>query len=66
MKPLFFGGVHPEGHKELSAAVPLVAMALPAQVAVPLRQHIGAPCKSLVAAGAAGCASPSTRRCPAW
>ena len=51
MKPLFFGGVHPEGHKELSAAVPLVAMALPAQVAVPLRQHIGAPCKSLVAAG---------------
>lgn len=51
MKSLFFGGVHPDGRKELSAAVPLTAMALPAQAAVPLRQHIGAPCKPLVAVG---------------
>ena len=28
MKSLFFGGVHPEGRKELSACVPLAAMAL--------------------------------------
>ena len=32
MKSLFFGGVHPEGRKELSASAPLTAMALPAQV----------------------------------
>ena len=51
MKSLFFGGVHPDGRKELSAAAPLTAMALPAQAAVPLRQHIGAPCKPLVAVG---------------
>ena len=51
MKSLFFGGVHPGGHKESSAAVPLTAMALPAQAAVLLRQHIGAPCRPLVAVG---------------
>lgn len=51
MNSLFFGGVHPGGHKELSAAVPLTAMALPAQAAVLLRQHIGAPCQPLVAVG---------------
>lgn len=55
MKSLFFGGVHPEGRKELSAAAPLTAMALPAQVAVPLRQHIGAPCKPLVGVGETVC-----------
>ena len=55
MKSLFFGGVHPDGRKELSAAVPLTAMALPAQVAVPLRQHIGTPCKPLVAPGDTVC-----------
>ena len=55
MKSLFFGGVHPEGRKELSASAPLTAMALPAQVAVPLRQHIGAPCKPLVAVGETVC-----------
>lgn len=51
MKSLFFGGVHPEGRKELSASVPLTALAAPALAVVPLRQHIGAPCKPLVAAG---------------
>ena len=55
MKSLFFVGVHPEGRKELSASAPLTAMALPAQVAVPLRQHIGAPCKPLVAVGETVC-----------
>ncbi len=55
MKSLFFGGVHPEGRKELSACVPLAAMALPAQAAVLLRQHIGAPCKPLVSVGDTVC-----------
>ena len=55
MKSLFFGGVHPSGHKELSASVPLAAMALPAQAAVLLRQHIGAPCKPLVSVGDTVC-----------
>lgn len=55
MKSLFFGGVHPEGHKELSASVPLTALAAPALAAVPLRQHIGAPCRSLVAVGDTVC-----------
>ena len=51
MKLPFFGGVHPDGHKGLSAAAPLAAMPPPARVAIPLRQHIGAPCKPLVKAG---------------
>ena len=55
MKSLFFGGVHPAGRKELSTAVPLSAMALPAQAAVLLRQHIGAPCEPLVAVGDTVC-----------
>ena len=55
MKSLFFGGVHPAGRKELSAAAPLSAMALPAQAAVLLRQHIGAPCEPLVAVGDTVC-----------
>lgn len=46
MKSLFFGGVHPEERKELSASAPLTALAV-----VHLRQHIGAICKSLVAVG---------------
>ena len=55
MKSLFFGGVHPEGRKELSAAVPLTAAALPAQAAILLRQHVGVPCEPLVAAGDTVC-----------
>lgn len=51
MKSPFFGGVHPDGHKDMSAAAPLTAMPLPAQVVIPLRQHIGAPCKPLVSVG---------------
>lgn len=51
MKSLFFGGVHPDGHKDMSTAVPLAATPLPAKVVIPLRQHIGAPCRPLVAVG---------------
>lgn len=55
MKLPFFGGVHPDGHKDLSAAAPLAAMPPPARVAIPLRQHIGAPCKPLVSVGDTVC-----------
>lgn len=51
MKSLFFGGVHPDDHKDMSAAAPLTVMPVPAHVVIPLRQHIGAPCKPLVAVG---------------
>ncbi len=51
MKSLFFGGVHPEGGKSLSAASIPAAMPLPARVSILLRQHIGEPCKPLVSVG---------------
>jgi len=50
MKRHFFGGVHPPGHKDLSAGSAITSVT-PRQVAVPLRQHIGAPCEPLVAVG---------------
>ena len=50
MKRHFFGGVHPPGHKELSAGSAVTPVA-PHRVAVPLRQHIGVPCAPLVAVG---------------
>ena len=50
MKRHFFGGVHPPGHKELSAGSAVTPVE-PQQVAVPLRQHIGAPCEPLVTVG---------------
>ena len=50
MKRHFFGGVHPPGHKELSAGSAITPVT-PRQVAVPLRQHIGVPCEPLVAVG---------------
>lgn len=55
MKSLFFGGVHPDENKDMSAAAPLAVMPVPAQVVIPLRQHIGAPCKPLVAVGDSVC-----------
>lgn len=51
MKKLFWGGVHPEGNKELSrGAIPAHAP-LPAQVVIPMSQHIGKPCTPLVKVG---------------
>lgn len=47
----FWGGVHPLGQKELSNRSPLTSLAAPSQVAIPLQQHIGAPCTPLVAVG---------------
>ena len=51
MKRLFFGGVHPADKKELSAHAELKTAKEPKQVVIPMSQHIGAPCKPLVAVG---------------
>ena len=46
----FFGGVHPKGHKELSRDAALTVFQ-PKLVSITMSQHIGAPCKPLVAVG---------------
>ncbi len=46
----FFGGVHPKGHKELSRDAALTVFQ-PKLVSIAMSQHIGAPCKPLVAVG---------------
>ncbi len=51
MKHLFFGGIHPKYNKEMSTQSSQLPVIAPAQVVIPLQQHIGAPCKSLVAVG---------------
>ena len=47
----FKGGVHPEYCKELTASLAITAVPIPEKVIIPLLQHIGAPCKSLVEVG---------------
>ncbi|MDD2833664.1 MAG: electron transport complex subunit RsxC, partial [Methylotenera sp.] len=37
----FHGGIHPEGHKELSSLRPIAKLPLPEKLTIPLRQHIG-------------------------
>ena len=51
MKHLFFGGIHPKYNKEMSTGVTDFQSVNPKQVIIPLVQHIGAPCKSLVSVG---------------
>lgn len=51
MKRKFYGGIHPDDHKARSLGK-LREAAAPRQVILPLKQHIGAPCRSLVEAGA--------------
>ena len=51
MRSLFFGGVHPAGRKELSSRSSPQPAPLPAQVVIPMAQHIGAPCAPLVQPG---------------
>ncbi len=46
----FFGGVHPKGYKELSCEMPITPIT-PKTVTICMSQHIGAPCKPLVAVG---------------
>ena len=51
MRHLFYGGVHPADKKALSAGAPLKKLNEPKQVIIPMSQHIGVPCKPLVAVG---------------
>jgi len=37
----FHGGVHPEGHKQESTAHPIAKLAIPDELTLPLRQHVG-------------------------
>ena len=51
---IFPGGIHPhEGKngKAVTSTLPITALPQPSRVAIPLLQHIGAPCKSLVTKG---------------
>lgn len=50
-KRLFFGGIHPKYNKEMSTGNTNFAAVTPVQVIIPLQQHIGAPCQSLVQVG---------------
>ena len=49
MSHTFKGGVHPNYMK--APEIPVTVVAPPAQVVIPMVQHIGAPCKPLVAVG---------------
>ena len=51
MKHLFFGGIHPKYNKELSNTSLDFITLQPKTVVIPLVQHIGVPCKALVAVG---------------
>ena len=51
MNKLFFGGIHPKYNKEMSTTNTNFQTIAPAQVVIPLQQHIGAPCKPLVQVG---------------
>lgn len=47
----FRGGIHPKDGKELAKDKPIENMPPPAEVVIPLSQHIGAPCTPVVKAG---------------
>ena len=51
MKRLFFGGIHPKYNKEMSITGTDLQTVTPKQVVIPLLQHIGVPCRSLVQPG---------------
>ena len=51
MKKFFFGGIHPKYNKEMSTKDTELPIIIPKQVAIPLQQHIGAPCSPLVKVG---------------
>lgn len=51
MKRLFFGGIHPEDRKALSAGAVTLSAVTPKTVVIPLSQHIGVPCAPLVSPG---------------
>lgn len=43
----FARGVHPDDHKRLSSEAPIEVLPTPSEVAIPLLQHLGAPCEPL-------------------
>lgn len=45
----FKGGIHPPDKKDLSSGEPISEPSPPARVLIPLSQHLGAPCKPVVA-----------------
>lgn len=45
------GGVHPEYRKELSSEMAIEALPMPAELFIPLQQHIGAPAEAIVKEG---------------
>lgn len=47
----FFGGVHPDDKKSLTASKATEILPPPAEVVIPMSQHIGAPCQPLVQVG---------------
>lgn len=47
----FHGGLVLTGHREVTAAVPIVSAAVPPRLVLPLQQHIGEPARSLVKPG---------------
>ena len=47
----FHGGVHPPFHKEDSNKLPIKPAGIPAQLTLPLQQHIGVPTEPVVKAG---------------
>ncbi len=50
LKTFRIGGIHPPENK-LSAGSPILPLALPKQVVIPVNQHIGAPAQAVVAKG---------------
>ena len=51
MKKLFFGGIHPKYNKEMSTHITDFETVSPKSVAIPMQQHIGAPCEPMVSVG---------------
>src|SRR5512136_2274291 len=47
----FRGGIHPPYNKELASGKAIKKAPVPAEVIIPLQQHIGAPNEALVSAG---------------
>jgi len=45
------GGVHPDSNKAATAHIPIVEMAMPKRLYIPLQQHIGAPAEPVVRRG---------------
>jgi len=45
------GGVHPDSNKEATAHIPILEMATPKRLYIPLQQHIGAPAEPVVRRG---------------